>query len=177
MVVLIAVLLNFGNLFGLLGSEKGEIGPVRLDCQPDMICIECSVSELDEEFLRQILESGEILELTYQIEHQADRKMWFDVNLGEYRIQKILSFDPLSRQYFARRLAVDQPTEEKILPLFADALGWLTTLQTCIPRFHDPDLEGRQYIRLRVVQQKSKVLLLIPREMSTPWKKVTVDCP
>ncbi|MBN2432091.1 MAG: DUF4390 domain-containing protein [Acidobacteria bacterium] len=171
------IVLNLGNLFGLLGSESGQVGEIAVECRPDAIVVVCAVGDLDEGRLRQLLESGEIVEFTYQIEHQVQRRMWFDVNLGEYQIQKILSYNPLARQYLARRLAVDEATEERIFPDFHEAFYWLTSLQVRLPRLPDPEPAGREYLRVRVVQQKSRFLLLIPREMSTPWQKVAVKCP
>jgi|GEM_PF-1027904 len=177
MMTLLIIVLNLGNLFGLLGGDRGQVGEIRLECLSGALVVECSVSDLDAEMLRRLLESGEIVEFTYQIEHQVQRRLWFDVNLGEYQIQKYLSYEPLARQYYARRLALDETTEERIFSDFGEAMNWLTGLQVRLPRPVGSEAAEREYLRLRVVQQKSRFLWLIPRETSTPWQRVAVDCP
>jgi len=172
----IFMIINIGNLFGLLGGYRGEIGDLTVVCQGKELIIECRIHSLDQREIRQMLDAGEILEFKYQIEYFKERRLWFDHHLGQYGIQKILSFNNLTKQYFARKLELGKKMEERIFDDFHSAFQWFVTLKVTTERLDDSSANKKEYIRLRVLQRKSRMLFIIPREISTRWKKIRVTC-
>lgn len=173
----LVVLLSVWNLFGLLPGDKVELRDLACTYQDRSLVVHCRLAGVDGTVLRQALESGETVLFDYQVELRRERDIWFDEFVEEYHYQKKLSFDTLTRQYFATSEVGSARSEAIIMDDPEKAVGWLSTLDRwVIPAL----LEGKDektYVRSRVVLRRRKLLLVIPFETSTPWQRTPVAFP
>jgi len=173
----LVVLLSVWNLFGLLPGDKVELRDFACAYQDKNLVVRCRLAGVDGTTLRQALESGETVLFDYQVELRRERDIWFDEFVEEYHYQKKLSFDTLTRQYFATSEIGSARAETIIMDNPDQAVGWLTSLE----RWEIPVLLGnkdtKSYIRSRVVLRRRKLLLVIPFETSTAWQRTTVAFP
>jgi hypothetical protein len=173
----LVVLLSVWNLFGLLPGDKVELRDLACAYQDKNLVVRCRLTGVDGTALRQALESGETVLFDYQVELRRERGIWFDEFVEEFHYQKKLSFDTLTRQYFATSEFDSRRGEAIIMDDPDKAVGWLSSLE----RWEIPVLlankDEKTYIRTRVVLRRRKLLLVIPFETSTSWQRTPVSVP
>ena len=171
------ILLSVWNLFGLLPGDRVELRDISGVFEEKRLTVRGRVTGIEPEDLRQALESGETLIFDYHVELRRERGIWFDEFVEEFHYQKKLSFDTLTRQYFARSEVDGTDGEAIIHEDLAHAVQWLTALD----RWEIPTglvlRDGKTYIRGRVVLRRRKLLLVIPWETATPWSRAPVTFP
>lgn len=173
----LVVLLSVWNLFGLLPGDRVEVRDLTAVYQEKSLVVRCRLAGVDGTALRQALESGETIVFDYQAEVRRERDIWFDEFVEEYRYQKMLSFDTLTRQFFATSEVGSVRSEAIIMDDPEKAVTWLTSLDRWeIPILLEKEDE-KTYVRSRVVLRRRKLLLVIPFETSTPWQRTAVAFP
>lgn len=163
------------NPFGLLTIEKGLIGEAKVSCQGNGIVLNCRMEKLDLTALQKSLKAGERVEFIFHIVYYHERPGWFDQNVQDFSIRKVLTFNNLTGQFFGHIAEAGIPRRDIIFDDFHRASDWLSVLQDAVLTVTGK--AGRNpYLQIRVLLRKRKIFFILPVETATPWKRVAVDC-
>lgn len=124
---------------------------------------------LDERFYER-LESGLPTAFVFEMELDAQRRLWFDKTFKTNELQVIAMYDALEREYLVNYKLGGKLVESRVIRDLAE-LGRAMTRLEDVPAF---DLTGvspkqRLQIRLRAVLGTKTVLSVIPSTITTDW--------
>lgn len=174
----LVVLLSVWSLLNVFTSEQGELIDLSCECDSQTVTLRCRIQAIDRAALRQLLEGGEAVVFRYESELRGERSIWFDEFVAGAVLLKRLSGDPRTRQYFGVTTIDGRESSALIFSGLDDAVEWLTTVtEPPLVIWSAGKLKPDAYIQARVVLQRKKLLLVIPLETVTPWKRQSVQCP
>ncbi len=174
----LAVLLSIWSLLNVLLDEQGELVNLSCACESQTVALRCRVRDVDPTALRQLLEGGETIVFRYEAELRGERSVWFDEFCAEATLDKRLSYDPRTRQFFGSTTTEGRESSARIFSTLDDAVEWLAAVaEPPLSLRSSGPLEPGDYVQARVVLQRKKLLLVIPVETATPWKRQPVECP
>jgi hypothetical protein len=171
------LLLSIWNLFGLLPGDRVVLDELDCSYQDRRLVVRCHISGVDGDALRQALESGETITFEYLLELRRDRDIWFDEYVDEYNYSKILTFDTLTRQFLATTAQGGTRGEVTIMEDPILALRWLTGIERWEIPMSLAVRDQKNYVRAKVILRRRKLLLVIPLETATPWRRTAVTFP
>ncbi|HNR39289.1 MAG TPA: DUF4390 domain-containing protein [Acidobacteriota bacterium] len=174
----LAVLLSIWSLLNVLLDEQGELINLNCACESQTVALRCRIRDVDQSALRQLLEGGETIVFRYEAELRGERSVWFDEFCAEATLDKRLSYDPRTRQFFGSTAIENQESSARIFSTLDDAVEWLAAVAEppLLLKSSGP-LKPGGYVQARVVLQRKKLLFVIPVETATPWKRQPVQCP
>jgi len=174
----LVVLLSIWSLLNVLLDEQGELVNLSCACESQTVILRCRIRDVDQAALRRLLEGGETIVFRYEAELRGERSVWFDAYCAEATLDKQLSYDPRTRQFFGSTTTDGRESSTLIFGTLEDAVEWLAAVAEppLLLRSSEP-LRPDVYVQARVVLQRKKLLFVIPVETATPWKRQPVQCP
>jgi hypothetical protein len=171
----LALPLGFLVLAAVVGSPAEapgatRVADLRLSARAQQLAVSCVLRDAFDEEFRRRLDSGLPTSLVYEIELTRERRLWVDKTVGRSRLQMIVMFNALTREYLLNLKLDGELIESRVVRDQEELRKAMTTL-VALPVFDLRDRSANESLRLRVRAElgTTTTFLFIPRTVHTDW--------
>ena len=156
----------------IMGAEKVRLVDLEVGLEGSRVEVGFRLVNGFTDELVENIQSGLPSGFTFDIRLSANRKGWFDNNVGAFRLQVVAMYNAVTREYLVNFKHDGKLVDSRVVRDLEELERVMTRFEK-IPAFNLGDYGGRRKLQVRARAElgSRNILYFIPSKVTTDWRQ------